>query len=302
MVPFKLPLWKKEQIDKTFQRKNMVINKAVHGFEKVMKDGVDYIMYHGIRTGQWYAPSLNELFNISETFYRDVITQAFYSCEDEKKSQKVPQKSKDVPHGTKKLAKGKWPFGIPKDLTGLEKIFRDKRRWPLIMKRSVAIVNRVRTQYLGLLQKKFQILVPQFRSGEVTPDQVKEELMKVWQARKARVELIFRTETSTYFGKTQVAFYNSDPDIIGFLFDSVRDTGRTEICRARHGLIFTKEHKGELSLSRNTPALHYNCRSHLIALANTKENVMMLRDDARNPYAQRAKLAKADSLERKIRF
>jgi len=148
------------------------------------------------------------------------------------------------------------------------------------MKRNKAIVDRVRKAYLAKLQRKFRAIVPRLDANAITPAEAKKEMMSAWEASKSRVELIFRTETSTYFGKTQVNFFNSDPQIIGFLFDSVRDAARTEICRSRHGLIFRPRTK---LLEQNTPACHYNCRSHLIPLANTPYNRKLLDDPSRDP-------------------
>ena len=292
MAVIKLPPWRKDQLDLKYQRQNMVINKAVVATEKVLLHAVNYIVDHGVKTGHWHPPSLNELYAINETFYRDVISQAYYACQDEKKVQRTK----------KRLAKAKWPTGIPKDLRGLEKLFRDKRYWPMIMKRSKKIVDRVRKKYLMLLQRRFSKILPELRAGEITKEDVRAQLMKTWEATKPRVELIFRTETTTYFGKTQVAFFNDDEEIIGFLFHSVKDIGRTAICKVRHGLIFTKKHEGELSLTRNTPALHYNCRSDLIPLANTPDNVKMLEDPQLNPENHKAEILAADRLEHKIRF
>jgi SPP1 gp7 family putative phage head morphogenesis protein len=292
MVPFAIPEWRKDQIERKRQRENMVINYAVSETEKVLKNAIDTIVDYGSATGTWIAPSLHQLDNIGESFYRSVISQAYYTCQDEKRAQK----------GQKRLAKTSLPIGLPKTLRGLEKLFRDKRYWPKIMKRSQKIVDRLRKSYLQKLQRKFKDLMPQIREGGLSINDAKKKMMTIWDASKPRVELIFRTETTTYFGKTQVAFYNDDDEIIGYLFDSVRDIGRTEICKVRHGLIFTKKHKGELSISRNTPSLHYNCRSHLIALANTRDNVKMLSEPARDPENKKAQILKADKMESKIRF
>ncbi len=241
-----------------------------------MRRAVDYIMDHYEKVGQFAAPSLSQLDLLMAAFYYDVLHLGLNLAKtDPAVGRKGTNSSVD-----KKLAASDWPTGIPKHLTGLEKIFRNKRYWPSIMKRSEKITDRVRKQYLKKLQQKFNKILPSLHAGEITPSEARSALMKTWDASKPRVELIFRTETSTYFGKTQTAYFDGDDDIIGFLFDSVKDIARTDICRTRHGLIYRP---GTKLLRDNTPSLHYNCRSHLIPLANTEANRKLLAEASRDP-------------------
>lgn len=284
MIPFKTPPWRKKLIDKQYKRKDRVIHTAVQEMEAVMRAAVDYILEHYLKTGRYVAPSLQSMYGVSEGFYRDVIQQAFYSAEEEKAAQ-TKNEPEEKPRKSRltKMAGSKWPIGIPKSLKGLEKIFRDKRFWPAIMKRSKKITDRVRREYLRKLQIRFDKIVPDLDTNAITPAEAKVELMKAWDASKPRVELIFRTETTTYFGKTQVSFFNGDPEIIGFLFDSIRDTSRTTWCKSRHGLIYKPDSTGINGLAYNTPAIHYNCRSHLIPLADNPHNREMVADPKRDP-------------------
>lgn len=268
MKSFTLPPWRKKQINAKYRRKSSVVNRTVQDMERVIRTAVDNILSHYEKTGHYAEPTLNEMFNVSEEFYRRVITQAFHASKEEKQSSK----------GKKRMAKG--PVGIPKSLKDLEQVFRDHRKWPAIMKRSKALTDRLRNSYLEKLRKKFKELVPKLESGELTPKEVKDQMMDRWYASKSRVETIFRTETTNYFGKTQVAFFEGDDEIIGFMFDSVKDQSRTNVCRSRHGLIYRP---GTKMLRDNIPALHWNCRSHLIALANTEYNRKMLDDPDRDP-------------------
>lgn len=267
---FQLPRWRKQQIDDKYRRKTKVVKAAVHEMEAVMSKAVDYILEHA-KTGEFRAPSLNEMFAVSRDFYRGVVTQAYHSSEYEKHAQS----------GKRRLASINNPK-MPK-LKGLEVLFRDRRFWPSLMKRSEKLTERLRRAYLQKLRRKFKDLLPQLMSGELSPENAKKRMMNAWEASKSRVETIFRTETTKYFGETQVAYFKSDPEIIGFLFDSIRDDTRTKICKSRHGLIYRPDSTGKTGLAYNTPALHYNCRSHLIALANTPYNRKMMEDPARDP-------------------
>lgn len=275
MKPFTLPPWRKRQINEKFKRKDRVISFAVKEMEKVMAKAVDEIYAHYQARGEFVAPTLNGMFAVSESFYRKVVEQSYYAAQDEKNAQL----------GKKKLAKA--PPKIPAftaiaraSLPGMEKVFRDKRLWPKIMKRSEMLTNRLRRQYTLKLRRKFNDIIPALRAGELSPKDAKDHLMKAWKASESRVETIFRTETTNYFGRTQVAFFEDDEDIIGFLFDSIRDKARTPICRTRHGLVYKP---GTKELRENTPSLHWNCRSHLIALANTPSNRKLVADPQRDP-------------------
>ena len=108
----------------------------------------------------------------------------------------------------------------------------------------------------------------------------KKRMMSTFDATKSRVETIFRTETTTYFDQTQVRYFQSDPEIIGFLFDALLDSATTKICRSRHGLVYRPKTQ---ELREVTGACHYNCRKHLIALANTEYNRKLLADPNRDP-------------------
>ena len=275
MKPFKTPRWRKHLIDRKYSRQDRVIAEHVKRMDAVMAEAVDYILEHYQKSGRLVLPSLHSMDGVSESFYRDVLHQAFYSSEDEKSSQ---EKHEPVKEEVKHLSR--LPIGIPKTLVGLEKLFRDRRYWPKIMKRSKMLTDRIRKVYLRKLQTKFKSILPKLDTNDLSPKEARSQLMEAWKATKPRVELIFRTETSTYFGKTQVAFFNGDKDIIGFLFDSIRDRASTIWCRDRHGLVYRP---GTKELRINTPACHWMCRSHLIPLADTPENRKLLEDASRNP-------------------
>lgn len=262
---FHIPPWRRRQINAKFRRKGRVIHQTVSAMEAVMKKAVAAIIEHYVATGNYAAPSLSGMFQVSENFYREVSINGFDSARDEKEEAK----------GKKRLAKKR-----TNKIAFLENVFRDKREWPRAMKRSKKLTERLRDQYLEKLGKRFEEILPALKAGEITPDDAKSHMMKAWKASKSRVETIFRTETTNYFGKAQVSFFEGDPEIIGFLFDSVYDTSRTEICKSRHGLVYRP---GTALLHQNTPALHFNCRSHLIALANTPHNRKLLEDPDRDP-------------------
>ena len=259
---------RQKQIALVERRQAIVVANASQMIFMVLEDAVDQIVTSYNQTGKYVPPDLSALDDKMILFYRKVIRSAIVTSEQIKKMQ------------DKKARLNTKPWGIPTQVRKVKDVFEDTTYWRKIVARSYGISDRLRKAYLGKLKKRFTEIVPMLESGKLEPRIVKQEMRKAFQATKARVETTFRTETTNYYGRTQVAYFSEDEDVIGFMFDSVRDNSRTEICRSRHGLIYKP---GTKLLSENTPALHYNCRSQLIPLANTPENRKMVADPSRNP-------------------
>lgn len=266
--PFQLPKRHQSQINASLRLKDKVVNLALIRMKQVTERAVDDILRHAFSVGTFSEPSFNGMSGVLETFYRDVVSAAWHTSSHDFSLK--PEK--------KRLAKG--PRLPPKSAQSLNDLFSNSRYWRSVMKRSNAMTQRMRAHYLRKLKEKFKEIMPLIRDGEISPDQAKSKMAEAWKTTKSRVETIFRTETTHYFARSQISYFESEPEIIGFLFDSVRDTARTEICKSRHGLVFLP---GTKILRENTPALHYNCRSHLIPLANTEANRKLLEDEGRKP-------------------
>lgn len=264
-VPFRLPVWRRQQIAAKFARQDHVVRSATEDVEKILLVAIDHILESPT---EFREPGFVGLDSSVVTFYERVIREAFVSSKEEK--------GELLTH--KRLMGG--PPKLPNDLKSLDQVLKNRRYWSKIMRRAKALSTSLRKQYLMKLRKQFSKLLPLINSGEADVRDVKKKLVESWRASKPRVETIFRTETTNYFAKTQVAVFEDDPEIIGFLFDSVRDSSRTKICQSRHGLVYRP---GSKLLQENTPSCHYNCRSHLIALANTPFNRKLLKDPSRDP-------------------
>jgi SPP1 gp7 family putative phage head morphogenesis protein len=246
--------------------------------EAVMLDMCDAAIEEYVATGKYTKPPETDLYLAMEKYYKSIITNAFYSAQLAKHMQAEAMQS-----SKKKLA-AKLPWGIPNKLGSLVKFFADKRQWTAVQKRAHKIVSGLRRTYFKKLDRKFNQIGPQLQNGEKSPEDVKKELRKSWKATKSRVENIFRTETTNYYNRVQVSYFDGDEDIIGFLFQATGDSSTTSICKARHGLVYRP---GTEALMKNRPALHYNCRSELIPLANTPGNNKLLKDPRRDPSKRR---------------
>jgi len=274
LTPFRIPAWRKRAIDAKFNRKDRIANQAVRAMEKAMLEAIDLSVEASFNIGEFVEPDLSQMFIISDTFYKHIVEGALSAARDEEAAAV----------GKKRLAAKKIPgTGIPNDLRFLEKFFRDQewqKSWKRIKKRSNALTERLRKAYVQKLRRKFRDLMPRVRDGKLSVGEAKRDMQQAWNASKARVDMIFRTESTKYFTEVQVKYYQNDPAIIGFLFDSIRDSSRSDICRTRHGLVYRPD---TALLQKNSPPCHPNCRSHLIPLANTPENLKMLADPSRDP-------------------
>lgn len=286
MPRFTNPPWRRALINRKLRRQARVVSGFVSAMSKVMEGAVDQIIERGIAGGSFVAPALNEMYQVTENFYRDVIHQAILSCQDEKRSQK----------GTKHLSEIKIPIPpeTQREVPDLRKVFKNQRYWRQIMKRSQKMTDRLMKSYLGKLRRGFRQLMPMVAENQITPKEAKKQMMDIFRATKPRVETIFRTETTNFFSKTQTDYFADDREIIGYLFDAVRDQSTTDICASRHGMVYRPDHTGLDSIAYNTPALHYNCRSHLIPLANTPENANLINDRSRDPALNRGKIKPLD--------
>jgi SPP1 gp7 family putative phage head morphogenesis protein len=273
-APFRIPPWRRALIKRQFRRRDAVANEAVNAVEGALARATYAVFNQLVSGADFRAPDLSVLDVMGETFYRKLVEEAARSVGDERKSAE----------GKRRLAKGK-PGSFVNSLPSLEKFFRGPM-WRKTMVRSRQSVESMRKDYLARLRKRFREVAPRLAAGEISVADAKAKLSESWQASRGRVQTIFRTETTRYFTDVQVKFYEDDDGIIGFLFDSIADTGRTDWCRSRHGLVYRP---GSDLLRRNSPPCHWNCRSHLIALASTPENRKMLADPHRDPSKRSVK-------------
>lgn len=234
------------------------LDTLMHG---VADTAVDQIFSIGEK-GVLAVPDLTVLF---QRFYVDVISTGLDLAA--------------VETGKKRLAKA--PKGkLPQDLKEIDDLFRDRKAMQRVFKRSQVLSRALRAAYLKRLKGRFAEIMPAILDGRVDISDAKKHIREAWGASRSRAQTIFRTESTKYFAEAQVSYYAKSDEILGFLYDTIRDSSRTEVCRSRHGLVYRQ---GSKLLKKNTPPLHYNCRSHLVPLADTPGNRKMLKDPARDP-------------------
>jgi SPP1 gp7 family putative phage head morphogenesis protein len=270
--PFRVNEQRRRHIAGTLRRRNQVVTSAMQIIDLAMKRRLDEMFEHWKTTGILQKVALHDTKEALEEFYRSVVRVAIESSENDP----VMRAKKKRLSGTR--------FGIPKKVRDFSGIFKDQKYWGRILKRAGRIAVGINNRFMKKVNRVFDEIREPVRAGQLTYEEAREMVDKSWESSKSQVETIFRTETTNYFAQVQVEYFRGNDEIIGFMFDSVSDTSRTDVCKSRHGLIYRPdETRRELTVAYNTPALHYNCRSHLLPVINSPEDRKMLEDPARDP-------------------
>lgn len=212
--------------------------------------------------------NLSKVDDIAYSFLVMTIQQAFTAAKHQMNVDRM-----------KRLAS--YPKGkLPPDAHSLAALFRNRKAWDVMVKRNRQYATGIKRAYLQKLRRHFAKVMPLLNAGDITIDEAKAQLESAVKATGPRVNTIFRTETTNYFSQAQVNYFDGEEGILGFLFDSTTDSARTDICRSRHGMVLRS---GSQELKKNTPSCHYNCRSHLIPLADTPENRKLFQEPSRQP-------------------
>lgn len=200
----------------------------------------DNFSHHGMQVNPgWFPEAI--FVRIVFNFYKRTLHDAQRAAALEGKMMKTMRLAKDPIDGT----------DIPDHLPSLEELFRDRRLWPKVMKESEQTTKRVRSVYLKKLQAKFSKILPALNDGSLTPQDAKAQLKQAWNTTKSRVELIFRTETTTYYSQVQKKFFEQEKNhLLGFMFDSIGDRSRTDWCKSRDGIVYRPN---TAALNNNTP-------------------------------------------------
>jgi SPP1 gp7 family putative phage head morphogenesis protein len=176
---------------------------------------------------------------------------------------------------------------VPKNLRDLMTQWDKWRTQGKIPVRQKVLANKVKRAYLDGIKSVWDRHAEDFKEGKVF-DQSKiiEAMKKATKASESRAKMIINTETTRYYNEVRTKIYNANPDITHYLYVPVRDFATTAWCfngtrpgargRGRGGLVFEK---GTELMQRNTPSVHWNCRSELLPLTPLNPNHKKLIND-----------------------
>ena len=177
-----------------------------------------------------------------------------------------------------KLGKPK-PFKIPSNPAEL------RIWWDMVQNRRITIptaikaqAKRIKAEYLKTVQSIWQKASEDFREGRKwTQADAKSATQRIVQVGTKRANVIVNTETTRYYNEVRVKYYGEQPTVTHFLFIAARDKYTTPWCKTRRGLVYKKN---STLFKRETPPIHWNCRSEMVPLSRFNPVHRKLIDDA----------------------
>lgn len=166
---------------------------------------------------------------------------------------------------------------LPRDLGNLMTLWDHYRKTGKAPKRVRVMAKKVRRAYLDKVQSVFEKHSRDFREGKGFDQQnTRAAIQQASRAPYARAKMIVETETTFYYNRARRQIYDQSSDVTHYLFVAIRDHATTHWCRSRNGLVYKK---GSAVLDRETPPVHWNCRSELLPLlAHNPRHLQLIQD------------------------
>lgn len=167
---------------------------------------------------------------------------------------------KDTKHLAKRLPSRLLPTSFA-DLRKMYDEYRTKKKLPPRLK---TFANDLKKEYLGRVKSIWSDFSEAFRSGDAFAQaDVVEKIKDAGKVTSSRAKTMVRTETTSYYNQVRKKIYDSSSDITHYMFLAIRDQATTKWCKTRDGLIYKK---GEEVTRRETPGVHWSCRSEMVPL------------------------------------
>lgn len=172
-----------------------------------------------------------------------------------------------------KLAKG----AAPRSLRDLRRWWDAYRREGKVPKRQRVLAAGLKKAYIASVEKAWRESSEDFLSGNAFRNtEAVDELQRRAGVAFARAKMIVETETTYHFNASRRAVFDQSPDVSHYLFVAIRDHATTKWCKSRQGLVYAK---GDPLLDKETPPIHWNCRSELLPLTRHNPNHLRLIED-----------------------
>lgn len=152
---------------------------------------------------------------------------------------------------------------VRRSLFDLQKLW-DKSRSKKIFKFNKKMAKSIKKEYLQKCKSVWEKYSGEFRTGESSSmEDAKRVITEASKGSKSRGNMIVETETTRYYNQARKSYFDSSPDVGYYLFLAIMDHATTKWCSTRHRIIYTK---GEKVTDRETPPIHWNCRSEMVPL------------------------------------
>jgi len=183
---------------------------------------------------------------------------------------------------------------VPRNMRELRELYDYFRRNPKEARRFREQAEAVRKLYLqkinryvrertGALERGAEKSETKAPHRKATRNEVVAEIKKKVAIVYARAKTTIETETTRNYNNTRRGIYDLSPDVTHYLFVAVRDFATTKWCKSRDKLVYRK---GDPLLDKETPPIHWNCRSELLPL--TPQNPVHLKLIENKEMARRA--------------
>lgn len=177
-----------------------------------------------------------------------------------------------------RLARVPVPTRIPRSLADLRRLYDHWRKKRDVPPRQRIVAERLKKAYLERVQSVWERYGADFRAGKTYDrDEVRAILRRHGDMAKARADTIVQTETTLYYNKARRNIYDRSDDVTHYLFVAIRDHATTKWCKSRQGLVYAK---GDPLLDKETPPIHWNCRSEILPLSRHNPSHLRLIEDA----------------------
>lgn len=171
----------------------------------------------------------------------------------------------------------------PRNLKELRELYDYFRKNPKEARRFREQAERIRKLYLKKINAYVRDRTIEIDRGaresqrerpyrKASRQEVVAEIKKKAAIVYARSKTTLETETTRNYNNARRGIYDLSPDVTHYLFVAVRDFATTKWCRSRDKLVYRK---GDPLLDKETPPIHWNCRSELLPL--TPQNPVHLK-------------------------
>lgn len=168
---------------------------------------------------------------------------------------------------------------LPRTLRELRVWWDKYRQGKKVPKHQRAVAAKLKKAYVDKLQAVWVKHGEDFRAGNTaSKGKVVAEVMKGADVVYSRAKMVVETETTSFYNQSRRGVYDQSQDVTHYLFLAIRDHATTDWCKTRHGLVYAK---GDPILDKETPAIHWNCRSDLVPLTPINPRHRKLIEDKR---------------------
>lgn len=125
---------------------------------------------------------------------------------------------------------------------------------------SGGLANSFVKQQIRNIETVYRGLAKDWLEGESTVKDVVKSIEDTLEKTKYQAERIFRTETTKWFNKSRVKYFETQSDVDYYQVFAVTDGRVSKICESRHGFVVPAK---KANLKKYRPPFHPNCRTIL---------------------------------------